>query len=127
MATTLVSKQMVIKPGLWEYTASGTIALPRDYVEMCFNRQVRISQIYWKWTIPAYWQLWLVDSEGMMQLIDEDGSSYGTEYVLNYIPSSGSLPPRYFDVPAGGKLRLEVRYNDTSGGGATILSCIAES
>lgn len=122
-----VSKQMVVKPGVWEYTATGTLAEPKDYVEMCFNRQVRIVQVYWKWAIQAYWRLWLVDSQGLMQLIHEENGSYATEYVMNHIPSSGAKAPRYFDVPAGGKLRLDVHPDDVSGGGITVLSCVAES
>jgi hypothetical protein len=125
MAGIFISKNVTVKSGLREYTASGTIANPKDYVEMVFTRAVRINQICWKWALEAYWQVWIIDSQGLAQLVDEQASTYKTEYVMNSFDSS--IAPRYFDVPVGGKLRVEVRYNDISGGGDTILSCVAES
>lgn len=126
---TFVSKQLSVKAGLYEYTVTGTIALPSDYLEMVFDKQVHISQIYWKWTISAWWRLWIVDSQGLMVLLEEvaSPSSYQNEYVMNWLPSSSPKPPRYFDVPVGGRLRLEVHPTDSSGGGVSVLSCVADS
>ena len=121
MATSL-SKRVSVLSGLHEYTATASFSQAGDFVEMEFSHAVQLCQIAWtSRPVSSLFRLWLIDSTGRLELL---ASMYGTTtYAMNI--ATGSLSPRQFDLPEGGKLRLEL-YIGSFSSNMILLSCLAE-
>ena len=115
-----LSKHVHVRQGLHEYTATASLASSGTYLEVEFSQAVQLCQVAWEaGETHTGFRLWLIDSMGLMQnLLD----SAGSPYAMNI--ATGGEPPRQFDLPAGGKLRLELV--STSGDGMIFLSCLAQ-